>query len=652
MREQIHRSLLLMGLVSVVVTFLVSGILYYQGMQERALHEIRHISEIAADGMTGDIDRDTAYLDTIRNKSNRELHILWVTSDGDVRYESKTGRDQDYMNQPEVKEALKSGEGHSVRNDGEGIPMGYFAQRMDDGSVLRFAVQRSAPAGILSPLLPEILLFLVVFSVGCLAASEKETEYVLKPLRKVEGLISDIMEGAPERPIPGGYKELLPLVNKVREQKQEIQNYMDDLEEERNTIRTMLDTISDGIILLNDRQEIVDVNVRVREIFHKKEEVRFRKVAVLYHDEDWLRAVQLAYEKENRHEYTMTIGGRPYRASMAHIELSNGTKGLLIVLHDLTATYTAEKLRREFSANVSHELKTPLTSISGFAEMIANGMYQSDSDVKLFGSRIFEESRRMMALIETIMHLSKIEENQTTITWKPVDMGAAARYAADLIEPQAAHRHVTIHVDAEHLFVHGNQALLFELVMNCVDNAVKYNKEGGQVNVSVHGEGLDKIRVAVSDTGIGIPKDKQNRVFERFYRAEESRNKATGGSGLGLAICKHIVTQHKGTIDISSIEGEGTTIEIILPRMSDVDVEKEAAATSAAQIEAARAESGELDQVEPETHEEPEETTPSDNGAVQNHDGKNKKSNFKKKYKKDKKDKKSKRDKDDKAKKK
>lgn len=653
MREQIHRSLLLMGLISVVVTFLVSGILYYQGMQERALHEIHHISEIAADGMTGDIDRDTAYLDTIRDKSNREIQILWVAGDGEVRYETKTSRDKDYMNQLEMREALQSGEGHSVRNDGEGIPMGYFAQKLDDGSVLRFAVQRSAPAGILSPLLPEILLFLVVFSVGCLAASEKETEYVLKPLRKVEGLISDIMEGAPERPIPGGYKELQPLVNKVREQKQEIQNYMDDLEEERNTIRTMVDTISDGIILLNDRQEIVDVNVRVREIFHKKDEVRFRKVAVLYHDEDWLRAVQLAYEKENRHEYTMTIGGRPYRASMAHIELSNGTKGLLIVLHDLTATYTAEKMRREFSANVSHELKTPLTSISGFAEMIANGMYQNESDVKLFGSRIFEESRRMMALIETIMHLSKLEESQTTITWKPVDMGAAARYAADLIEPQATQHHVTIHVDAEPLYVHGNQALLFELVMNCVDNAVKYNKEGGQVNVTVHGEGPDKVRVAVSDTGIGIPKDKQNRVFERFYRAEESRNKATGGSGLGLAICKHIVTQHRGTIDISSIEGEGTTIEIILPRMSDVDVEKEAAATSAAQLEAARAESGELDQPSPETVPEETEKNPEETAVHENNGGKNKRSNFKgKKYKKDKKDKKGKKDKDDKSKKK
>ncbi len=614
MREQIHKSLLITGLISVVIAFLVSGILYYQGMQARALHEIGHLTEVAADGMTGDMERNAAYLDIIREKSNRELRILWVDKEGTVLYESSKP-DTGYMDAPEMAEARDKGTGQSVRKDNAGLPMSYFAQELPDESILRFGVQNVAPAGILSPVLPEILLFLVVFSVGCLLASDKETDHVLKPLRKVEGLISDIMEGVPERPIPGGYKELQPLVNKVREQKQEIQNYMDDLEEERNTIRTVVDTISDGIILLNDRQEIVDVNARVQEIFEKKEDMRFRKVAALYHNEDWLRAVQLAYEKEERHEYTMTINGHPYRASMAHIELADGMKGLLIVLHNLTATYAAEKMRREFSANVSHELKTPLTSISGFAEMIANGMYQSDADVKLFGSRIFEESRRMMALIETIMHLSKIEENQTTITWKPVDMGAAAHYASDLIEPQAERRHVAIHVDAEPLYVYGNQALLFELVMNCVDNAVKYNKEGGQVNVTVHGVGTDKVEVKVSDTGIGIPKDKQGRVFERFYRADESRNKATGGSGLGLAICKHIVTQHKGTIDISSIEGEGTTILIELPRMSDVELAKEEAASSAAQIEAQKAESGQLDEpMRPDQDEA--ESTPVDEETV------------------------------------
>lgn len=599
MKEQIQKSLLLTGLISVILSFCIAGILYYQGIQERAIHEIGHLTEVAADGMTDDEERNRAYLDKIREKSQRELQISWISEEGEALYESNAGADPDYLAQPEIKKALDAEEGYVVRNNGDGVPTSYWAQKLSDGTILRFSVARTAPGGILTPLLPEVFIFLFVFAIACFIAAEKETEYALRPLRKVEGLISDIMEGAPERPVPGGYKELRPLVDKVREQKKEIQNYMDDLEEERNTIRTVVNTISDGIILLNKNKEIVDCNVRVRSIFKAEGDVRFRKVAVLYHDEDWLRAVGMAYEKEERHEYTMTIYGKPYRASMAHIELTDGDAGLLIVLHDLTATYAAEKMRREFSANVSHELKTPLTSISGFAEMIANGMYQGEADVKLFASRIFEESRRMMALIETIMHLSKIEERQTTITWKPVDMASIARYVADLIEPQAAAKNVVIHVDADKLFAYGNLALLSELVMNCVDNAVKYNKDGGEVKVGLHPEGEDKMLLTIADTGIGIPKDKQGRIFERFYRAEESRNKATGGSGLGLAICKHIVSQHKGTIEIASAEGEGTTVRILLPRMSEADVAKEEAASNIAQIEAAKAESGELDEAEP-----------------------------------------------------
>lgn len=596
MRAQIHKSLLLTGILSVFVTFLVAGILYYQGIQTRALHEISHLTEIAADGLTGDRERDTAFLETIRSKSQREMHVTWFDADGHVIYASHPDADGG-ADEPEIRQAAETGEGSAVRKPPQGEPMSYSAQKAADGSILRIAVPRAAPAGILTPLLPEILVFFGVFAVGCFAASMKETEYVLRPLRQLEGLVTDIMEGAPERPIPGGYKELLPLVNKVREQKKEIQNYTEDLEEERNTVRTIIDTISDGILLLNERREVIDYNRTAKRIFQSSDDMRFRKVAALYHDEDWLRAISLAFEKNEaeQNRYTMTLNGRPYRACMARIELSDESTGLLIVLHDLTASYAAEKMRREFSANVSHELKTPLTSISGFAEMIANGMYQNDADVKLFGSRIFEESRRMMALIETIMHLSKIEENQTTITWKPVDMAGAARYAAELIEPQAAAKHVAIHVDADTLYVYGNPSLLSELVMNCVDNAVKYNREGGEVTVSVHPEGEDRVRLAIADTGIGIPKDKQDRVFERFYRVDESRNKSTGGSGLGLAICKHIVTQHKGTIQVSSVEGQGTTIEVILPRMSEADVEIEEAAASTAQMEAAKAESGQLD---------------------------------------------------------
>ncbi len=317
-------------------------------------------------------------------------------------------------------------------------------------------------------------------------------------------------------------------------------------------------------------------------------------MASLYHDEDWLRVIGKAYRTEGKQEYTMTLFGKPFRLVMNKIELSDGETGLLIVLRDMTAAYMAEKMRREFSANVSHELKTPLTSISGFAEMIANGMYQKPEDVRLFGSRIVNESQRMLTLIDTIMHLSKVEETETTITWKTISVDSLVRYAADLIQPQANAKGVTLHVDADALYTYGNGALLSELIMNLLDNAVKYNNEGGHVSARLAPSGEDKMVLTISDTGIGIPKDKQGRVFERFYRADESRNKSTGGSGLGLAICKHIVEKHKGELSIESVEGEGTTVTVILPRMSEADVNREQAEALTAQKEAADAESGRL----------------------------------------------------------
>ncbi len=596
MRIRIHRSFFFVGIVSVILTFLLSGILYYQGMQERAIHEIAHLTEVASDGLTGNRASDLAFLEKIREKSIRPMRISWIAKDGSVILETKSIKTADYENTKEIREAKAEGRGEATRKNEEDQPVFYAARLLADGSILRLSVPRTAPAGILSPLIPEIFLFFIAICAICYIVAQRSTESVLEPLRRVEDLISDIMAGVPEREMPGGYKELRPLVDKVREQKAEIQNYTEDLEEERNTIRTVVDTITDGILLLNEEKEIIDSNPMAMRIFGYTDPIRYRKIAGIYHDEDFLRAVELAYEKGGRQSYTMNISQAPYRVSFVSIELSDDETGLLIVLHDMSLTYAAEKMRREFSANVSHELKTPLTSISGFAEMIAGGLVQNEADAKMFAGRILDESHRMLGLIETIMHLSRVEEGQTTITWKPVDMKGAAEYTADIIAPQAASKNVTIRVEAEPVFVYGNQSLLYELVMNCIDNAVKYNKDGGEVTVSLHKDEEGNAVLVVADTGIGIPKDKQERVFERFYRVDESRNKATGGSGLGLAICKHIVTQHHGNIEIESTEGEGTRIIITLPVMTDEELAREAAATTAAQLDAIRAEQGEFDE--------------------------------------------------------
>lgn len=583
-----------MGIVSVITTFILSAILYYQGMQEQFSHELQHLNSVMAGAVSmDDEDRSREYLERIYDDNGRTIHIVWLDSDGAVIYDSDN-KDEDYKSGPEVRQAMETGKGAAVHKDANDSPKSYYAQKAPDGSILRLSSARTVSYKGFSAYLPEIILFLLVFVVGCLFAAERETEKILKPFHLLGDLVQKIMEGQKVDDVPSDYKELNPLIRKVEEQHDEIQNYLEDIEEERNTIRTVVDTISDGIILLNEHKEIVDYNRKIEDIFHPAEEKRYRRIASLYHDEDWLRVIGKAYRTEGRQEYTMNLFDKPYRMVMNKIELSDGETGLLIVLRDMTASYMAEKMRREFSANVSHELKTPLTSISGFAEMIANGMYQKPDDVKLFGSRIVNESQRMLTLIDTIMHLSRIEETETTITWKTVSMDSLVHYAADLIEPQAKAKGVTISVDAEPLYTYGNAALLSELVMNLLDNAVKYNNEGGSVHATLKPAGDDKLELTISDTGIGIPKDKQGRVFERFYRAEESRNKSTGGSGLGLAICKHIVEKHKGTLSMTSEEGKGTTVTVILPRMSEADVTKETKEALTARQEAEDAESGRL----------------------------------------------------------
>lgn len=583
-----------MGIVSVIITFILSAILYYQGMQEQFSHELQHLNSVMAGAVsTDDEDRSREYLERIYDDNGRTIHIVWLDRDGAVIYDSDN-KDEDYKSGPEVRQAMENGKGAAVHKDANDSPKSYYAQKAPDGSILRLSSARTVSYKGFSAYLPEIILFLLVFVVGCLFAAERETEKILKPFHLLGDLVQKIMEGQKVDDVPSDYKELNPLIRKVEEQHDEIQNYLEDIEEERNTIRTVVDTISDGIILLNEHKEIVDYNRKIEDIFHPAEEKRYRRIASLYHDEDWLRVIGKAYRTEGRQEYTMNLFDKPYRMVMNKIELSDGETGLLIVLRDMTASYMAEKMRREFSANVSHELKTPLTSISGFAEMIANGMYQKPDDVKLFGSRIVNESQRMLTLIDTIMHLSRIEETETTITWKTVSLDSLVHYAADLIEPQAKAKDVTLSVDAEPLYTYGNAALLSELVMNLLDNAVKYNNEGGSVHATLKPAGDDKLELTISDTGIGIPKDKQGRVFERFYRAEESRNKSTGGSGLGLAICKHIVEKHKGTLSMTSEEGKGTTVTVILPRMSEADVTKETKEALTARQEAEDAESGRL----------------------------------------------------------
>lgn len=591
MRKQIQRSLFFMGLVAVLVSFLMSAVLYYQGMQQQRIHELEMTTYAASRALSEkNKEYSISYLKQLYKENNISgIHIVWLNKDGQVLYDSAGPLDEDYIAQSEVKTGMEEGSSFSIHKSVNGIPKEYYTHKAPDGTLLRLSSVRSLNLSMFNGYIPGMILFIIVFSVGAVLVANKKTEEILSPLGDMSVVISRIMSGEKHVEIPGQYIELKPVLDTVKELHRQTDAYLENLEEDRKMMQAVQDSISNGLIVLNSQKEILDYNVKAARIFHIEGNRRYRKISVIFHDEDWLRAISRAYHNTKSQEYTMTLYDTPYMVLMTPLRLFDNENGLLIVLRDLSAQYAAEKMRREFSANVSHELKTPLTSISGFGEMIANGMYANEADVRMFGQRIYSEAQRMVTLINTILHLSKLEENDTTITWGMVNMEEVVKYVVDIISPQAHHRGVTVLSETEPVYVHGNHSLLSELLVNLLDNAVKYNRQNGQVSVKLSKTADNHMVITVSDTGIGIPKDKQNRVFERFYRVESSRSKETGGTGLGLAMCKHIISRHYGTVTLDSVEGRGTTITVTMPCLSAQEVSIEEGNAKAAHEEAEQA---------------------------------------------------------------
>ena len=591
MRKQIQRSLFFMGLVAVLVSFLMSAVLYYQGMQQQRIHELEMTTYAASRALSEkNKEYSISYLKQLYKDNNVSgIHIVWLDKDGQVLYDSAGPLDEDYIAQSEVKTGMEEGSSFSIHKSVNGIPKEYYTYKAPDGTLLRLSSVRSLNLSMFNGYIPGMILFIIVFSVGAVLVANKKTEEILSPLGDMSVVISRIMSGEKHVEIPGQYIELKPVLDTVKELHCQADAYLENLEEDRKMMQAVQDSISNGLIVLNSQKEILDYNVKAARIFHIEGNRRYRKISVIFHDEDWLRAISRAYHNTKSQEYTMTLYDTPYMVLMTPLRLFDNENGLLIVLRDLSAQYAAEKMRREFSANVSHELKTPLTSISGFGEMIANGMYANEADVRMFGQRIYSEAQRMVTLINTILHLSKLEENDTTITWGMVNMEEIVKYVVDIISPQAHHRGVTVLSETEPVYVHGNHSLLSELLVNLLDNAVKYNRQNGQVSVKLSKTADNHMVLIVSDTGIGIPKDKQNRIFERFYRGESSRSKETGGTGLGLAMCKHIISRHHGTVTLDSVEGRGTTITVTMPSLSAQEVSIEEGNEKAAHEEAEQA---------------------------------------------------------------
>lgn len=568
MRRKIYISLVTLGFACMAVTIVISSWLFWRTMRQQAAEEMQVTLDVIAQSIQH-TDHPDEYFQNIAAERNGTMRITWINSDGTIRFESSyQGQMENHLARPEVQEAVETGYGSAIRDSSTlSRALYYMAEKLPDGTILRISMERDTMYAHFLSLLPMVIVLLLLAALGCMKASRMLTASLLNPLRQTALLMRQLRD--PDRIEQQEQiavdPELRPLVDKIIAQSKMIKDTIYRLEQQRNIIRMMMENLQEGVIFTDDTYRILELNQCARTILHGKEGYSYLGQALepLLQEASW-QQIHAHKHSDTVFEEKISRDHLLYQITVQSVYKEDEFYGVLFIIDDITEQEHREQLRREFTSNVSHELKTPLTSISGFAEVLSAGLFQTNDDVVHFGTLIRKESKRLLGMIEEIMHLARIEEHREKGENEPVSLKEIVTDIVEFMEPVLIEKKVTIHCTMEDILLTGNKGLLREMVMNLIDNAVKYNLPGGHVYVSLYQK--DKyIYFVVQDTGIGIPEDKQKRVFERFYRADSSRSKKINGSGLGLSIVKHIAERHHGTITLKSKENTGTTITVQLP---------------------------------------------------------------------------------------
>lgn len=477
------------------------------------------------------------------------IRVSIVAPDGDVIYDNTVDASAlpSHLDREEIDEALTYGVGESVRFSSTlGTQTFYYSIRLADGYILRAAKTASSVFSIFLGAWPVVLaVVLAVAGVGYILAG-RLTGRIVRPINEVDLTHT----------VTAPYDELAPFVRTIEKQRQDIDDHLKEIQAAAATTRAITESMAEGILLIDRQGQVLSANKSAAGVAGD-DVLEGRHILELFRSPEWSQHTKAALAGE-RGEMNYEKTGRVYRVFFSPAAAG----GAMILLLDTTEKAQAERMRREFSANVSHELKTPLTGIYGHAEMLTGGMVKTE-DLPEFYQKIQNEAARMIALVEDIIFISKLDENQTpgTAAREEADILQIAEEVAEALAENAEKAEIALRCEGQSTRVLVNHALVFELLYNLVDNAVKYGRPGGSASICVQPRG-EKAEITVTDTGIGIPPEAQGRVFERFYRVEPSRAKKSGGTGLGLAIVKHIVQLHGGEIDLKSQPGQGTTITV------------------------------------------------------------------------------------------
>lgn len=553
MTKKIFRSFMLSAVavllagVVIVMTCLYS---YFASVQESQLQDQLQLAAAAVE------TEGTDYLNKLNKLTADRYRLTWIAADGSVLCDTKRDAEslENHGDRLEVREALRTGSGSSTRYSSTLLEKtSYYAQRMPDGSVLRISVSRATVGMLVLGMLPAILLAAAAALVLSGLLAGRLSRRITAPLNALDL----------EHPLENDtYEELSPLLCRINVQRQQIDRQLTDLRRRSDEFRQITSHMQEGLVLLNESGAVLSINAAACRVFGTGESCLGQDFLTVDRGRDVSDALASAMDAGHSEVRVQRLG-RIYQFDISRIQSGPDTLGAVLLAFDITQQETAEQSRREFTANVSHELKTPLQGIIGSAELIENGLVKQE-DLPRFVGHIRREAQRLVALIGDIIRLSQLDEGDE-MPRETVDLLTLSQEAADDLKTAAAEKHIAIAVEGGSETIGGVRRLLYEVIYNLCDNAIKYNVEGGSMKVSV-GERDGKAFVSVADTGIGIAPEHQSRIFERFYRVDKSHSKASGGTGLGLSIVKHAVQYHHGTVELHSEEGKGTTICILLPK--------------------------------------------------------------------------------------
>ncbi len=542
MTSKIFRSTVLVAVVVLLCSLgIVIGVLYnhFTGVQVQQLKDELSLA------VTGTEQYGNAFLENVEADRFR---VTWIDADGTVLFDTQVDQTamENHADREEILEAFASGSGSAVRTSSTMTEQTFYeAQRLQDGTVLRISTnQESAWALMMGMLWPIVLVVVLAIGLSALLAG-RMAKNIVEPLNKLDL----------EQPLKNDvYEEISPLLHRIHRQHRQIAEHMDQIKRKADEFQQITSHMQEGLVLLDGEGTIISINPAAKSLFEAEDDCVGRNFLMIDQTSSMRNAVNDALDK-GRGYARLNRNGRDYQFDLSRIESDGAVIGAVVLAFDITERLNSEQMRREFSANVSHELKTPLQGIIGSAELMEKGLVKTE-DAPRFVGHIRKEASRLVNLIEDIIRLSQLDEG-AELPKENVDMLELSEDVKAILEASAADKQVTVQVTGEGFCVEGVRRMLHEVVYNLCDNAIKYNVPGGSVTIRVENK-----RLVVSDTGIGIPAEHKDRIFERFYRVDKRHSKASGGTGLGLSIVKHAVAYHKAEIALESTPGKGTAIII------------------------------------------------------------------------------------------